>query len=277
MPTARIAPAWAPEPSHPTPSLRRTARRQASGQRRTLRVREAELRLRVRVGANARRTGGHASGSLTIRVGSDVLVGCLVGGSGRDSRRPAKRYIAEDGRAVRRALEHLLKQPDRVLPGFGLKSTPWRHSTGRRWWTSSRPSARPHDALHAACHLRRWPTSSQHGARADRRRGLSWGAPLGLIGARAAGSVMAESRWPGGEDRGGAIPPGDAVAAGADRLYCSLAWATCSTLPRCTTRVVCTLSPRLMTAASWPRTGPSSLALIFRVRLLRSWPGCGRA
>src|SRR5262249_48898085 len=28
-------------------------------------------------------------------------------------------------------------------------------------------------------------------------------------------------------------------------------------------------SPRLMTAASWPRTGPSFLALIFRVRLPR--------
>jgi hypothetical protein len=28
--------------------------------------------------------------------------------------------------------------------GFGLKSTPWRQSTGRRWWTSSRPSTRPH-------------------------------------------------------------------------------------------------------------------------------------
>jgi hypothetical protein len=39
--------------------------------------------------------------------------------------------------------------------------------------------------------------------------------------------------------------------------------------------------PRLMTAASWPCTGPSFLALIFRVRLPRSWPGgwpsCGRA
>ena len=28
--------------------------------------------------------------------------------------------------------------------GFGLKSTLWRQSTGRRWWTSSRPSTRPH-------------------------------------------------------------------------------------------------------------------------------------
>jgi hypothetical protein len=40
-------------------------------------------------------------------------------------------------------------------------------------------------------------------------------------------------------------------------------------------------SPRLMTAASWPRTGPSFLALILQVRLPRSWPGgwpsCGRA
>jgi len=45
-------------------------------------------------------------------------------------------------------------------------------------------------------HLRRWPASSQHGARADRRRGLSCGAPPGLIGARATGSVMTESRWP---------------------------------------------------------------------------------
>jgi hypothetical protein len=35
-------------------------------------------------------------------------------------------------------------------PGSGLKSTLWRQSTGRRWWTSSRPSTRPHDALHAA-------------------------------------------------------------------------------------------------------------------------------
>src|SRR5262249_46965778 len=61
-------------------------------------------------------------------------------------------------------------------------------------------------------------------------------------------------------DRGVAIPPGDAVAVGADRLYCSLAWATCSMLPRCTTRIICTFSPRLMTAASWPRTGPSFLA-----------------
>jgi hypothetical protein len=34
--------------------------------------------------------------------------------------------------------------------GFGLKSTLWRQSTGRRWWTSSRPSTRPHNALHAA-------------------------------------------------------------------------------------------------------------------------------
>ena len=34
--------------------------------------------------------------------------------------------------------------------GFGLKSTLWRQSTGRRWWTSSRPSTRPHDPLHAA-------------------------------------------------------------------------------------------------------------------------------
>jgi hypothetical protein len=34
--------------------------------------------------------------------------------------------------------------------GFGLKLTLWRQSTGRRWWTSSRPSTRPHDALHAA-------------------------------------------------------------------------------------------------------------------------------
>jgi hypothetical protein len=34
--------------------------------------------------------------------------------------------------------------------------------------------------------------------------------------------------------------PGDAVAAGADRLDCSLAWATCSTSRRCTTRIICT-------------------------------------
>jgi hypothetical protein len=33
--------------------------------------------------------------------------------------------------------------------GFGLKWTLWRQSTGRRWWMSSRPSTRPHDALHA--------------------------------------------------------------------------------------------------------------------------------
>ena len=30
----------------------------------------------------------------------------------------------------------------------GSKSTPWRPSTARRWWTSSRPSTRPPDALH---------------------------------------------------------------------------------------------------------------------------------
>ena len=34
--------------------------------------------------------------------------------------------------------------------GSGLKSTPWRQSTGRRSWTSNRPSTRPHDARHAA-------------------------------------------------------------------------------------------------------------------------------
>ena len=40
--------------------------------------------------------------------------------------------------------------------GFRLKSTRWRQSTGRRWWTSSRPSTRPPDALHAAHHLCSW-------------------------------------------------------------------------------------------------------------------------
>jgi hypothetical protein len=40
-------------------------------------------------------------------------------------------------------------------------------------------------------------------------------------------------------------------------------------------------SPRLMTAASWPRTGPLLLALIFRVRLpitwMPDWLGAARA
>ena len=45
--------------------------------------------------------------------------------------------------------------------GSGSKWTLWRQSTGRRWWTSSRPSARPRDARHAPHHLRRSPGSSQ--------------------------------------------------------------------------------------------------------------------
>jgi hypothetical protein len=31
--------------------------------------------------------------------------------------------------------------------GLELKSTLWRQPTARRWWTSSRSSTRPHDAL----------------------------------------------------------------------------------------------------------------------------------
>jgi len=53
------------------------------------------------------------------------------------------------------------------------------------------------------------------------------------------GPVMADSRWPVVMTAG--LPSREiAVAAGADRLYCSLAWATCSTPQRCTTRIICT-------------------------------------
>jgi hypothetical protein len=51
--------------------------------------------------------------------------------------------------------------------GYGLKSTLWRQSTGRRWWTSNRPPAGPHDAPQAA------PSSSRTHAAMPRLTG-SW-------------------------------------------------------------------------------------------------------
>src|SRR5450755_4950639 len=73
----------------------------------------------------------------------------------------------------------------------------------------------------------------------------------------------------------------NAVAADDDRLYSSLALATCSTLQRCTTRIICTFLPRLVASASLRCTGLSFLAPISRLRLPRSWPGgcwiCDRA
>ena len=71
--------------------------------------------------------------------------------------------------------------------GFGLKSTRWRPSTGRPWWTSSRPSTRPHDALHAAVFYGDLPARNRTSGR-DRAIRPGPNSPLSSPGNAAIGS-----------------------------------------------------------------------------------------
>ena len=54
--------------------------------------------------------------------------------------------------------------------GSGLNSTPWRQSTARRWWTSSRPSTRPHDARPRGGLVRRLTGTVRSGRTGDPSR-----------------------------------------------------------------------------------------------------------
>jgi hypothetical protein len=99
----------------------------------------------------------------------------------------------------------------------------------------------------------------------------SQGAQIGLLCAPASCPELAASGWLVVTPARAA--PRNAVAAEDGPFYRSLAWATCSTLHRCTTRITCISLPRLVALASLRCTGPSCLALTSRVRLPRNWPG----
>lgn len=53
------------------------------------------------VDAVVTRAGGHTPGSVTVRSGTDVLVGDLVRGTRKHPERPVRHYYAEDPAAVR--------------------------------------------------------------------------------------------------------------------------------------------------------------------------------